>query len=46
MRRNGAVDDSVEVEIVESDDDDDGDDCDGGRASGGNSHQRPAWEGD
>ena len=43
MRRNGAADDSVEVEIVESDDGDDGDD---GRASGGNSHQRPAWEGD
>jgi len=40
MRRKGAVDDSVEVEIVESDDDGDG------RASGGDPHQRPAWEGD
>src|SRR5450756_1372023 len=43
MRRHGAVDHSVEVEIVESDDDDDGDD---GRASGDSPHQRPAWEGD
>ena len=41
MRRKGAVDHSVEVEIVESDDD-----GDGGRASGGDPHQRPAWEGD
>ena len=41
MRRKGAVDGSVEVEIVESDGD--GDD---GRASGSNPHQRPAWEGD
>jgi len=39
MRRKGAVDGSVEVEIVESD-------GDGGRASGSNPHQRPAWEGD
>src|SRR5665647_2202114 len=45
MRRSGAVDGSVEDEIVESDDDGDGD-GDGGRASGGNPHQRPAWEGD
>src|SRR5665648_1253186 len=45
MRRSGAVDGSVEVEIVESDDDGDGD-GDDGRASGGNPHQRPAWEGD
>ena len=41
MRRKGAVDGSVEVEIVESDGDDDD-----GRASGGNPHRRPAWEGD
>ena len=41
MRRSGAVDGSVEVEIVESDGD-----GDQGRASGGHPHQRPAREGD
>lgn len=41
MRRKGAVEGSVEVEIVESDDD-----GDHGRASGGNPRQRTALEGD